>query len=82
MRATPEGFELLGGRAGESMILSLCERQGHLRSLWRGVIMINGLSRNPTEEDMAAGENRSPLKSKDSDHEGPHSAKTCFTHLY
>lgn len=76
MRATHEGFELPGGRAEAGMILSLRERQGHLRGLWRGVIMIDGLGRSPTEEDTAAGESRSPLKSKDSHHEGPRPAKT------
>lgn len=75
MRVTHEGFELPGGRAEVGTILSLRERRGHLRRLWRGVIMINGLGRNPTEEDAVAGENRSPLKSKDSHHEGPRSAK-------
>lgn len=84
MRVTPEGFALLcgGGDGGVGMILSLCERQGHLRSLCRGVIVINGFSRNLAEEDMQAGGNQNPQKFKDSDHEGAHSTKTHFTHLH
>lgn len=33
-----------------------------------------------TEEDMEAGGNQSPLKSKDSDHEGPDSVKNHFSY--
>lgn len=80
MRVTPGGFELLCRGAGVGMILSLCERPGHLRSLWRGVILINGFSRNLAEQDMEAGGNQSPQKSKDSDHEGAHSAKNNFSY--